>query len=53
MSDSVGKRRGNQTQSFVEMNPISHFKRLSEDRECQERLKNNGVWYFLRKESQA
>ena len=57
---SVGKRHGNQTQSFVEIRERtrSHISktgwRLSEDNERQERLKKyRGVWCCLRKESQA
>ena len=57
---SVGKRRGNKTQSFAEIRERtrSHTSktgwRLSEDSECQKRLKKyRGVWCCLRKESQA
>ena len=57
---SVGIRRVNQTQSFVEIRERtrSHtsktVRRLSEDSECEKRLKKyRGVCCCLRKESQT
>ena len=60
LGSSVGKERGNQMQSFVESRERTRYPtskpgwRLSEDSECQKRLKKyRGVWCCLRKESQT